>query len=174
MINDLDESIEKEEKLNAQRKKERKKNITLMVKDGIILFAPNEKLRDKYHHAPDLHSPIPETLGDAELARLSNPSHYQERLETFRNEDILPEAYVEQYGRDLRLHVLNPDTKIIEGTLGANMEANGGPPKIEGYHLYNDKTRIDAFFDKNGRRDRTVMRVNRGQTEDIKTNGNIM
>ena len=27
---------------------------------------------------------------------------------------------------------------MIEGTLGANMEANGGPPKIEGYHLYND------------------------------------
>ena len=95
----------------------------------------NDQLRDKYHHAPDLNSPIPGTLGDAELARLSNPSLYRERLETFRNREILPEAYVEQYGRDLRFHVLDPDTKIIEGTLGANLEANGGPPKIEGYHL---------------------------------------
>ena len=74
-----------------------------MIKDGIRLFAPNEQLRDKFHHAPDLDSPIPGTLGDAELARLSDPSLYQERLEAFRNEDILPEAYVEQYGRDLSL-----------------------------------------------------------------------
>jgi hypothetical protein len=30
------------------------------------------------------------------------------------------------------------------------MEANGGSPEIEGYHLYKDKTGFDAFFDKNG------------------------
>jgi hypothetical protein len=63
---------------------------------------------------------------------------------------------------------------MIEGTLGANMEANGGPPKIEGYHLYNDKTGFDAFFDKNGRRYRTGMNANAGQRDDIDLNGNIM
>lgn len=30
------------------------------------------------------------------------------------------------------------------------MEANGGPPKIEGYHLYNDKTSFNAFLIKMG------------------------
>jgi len=174
MEQELKESVEEEDKLNAQRKKEGKGSITLMIKDGIRLFAPNEQLRDKFHHALDLDSPIPGTLGDAKLARLTDPSLYRERLETFRNREILPEAYVEQYGRDLRLHVLNPDTKIIKGTLGANKEANGGPPKIEGYHLYNDKTGFDAFFDKNGRQYRTGMEANRGQKIDIKTNGNIM
>jgi len=76
MKRELKESIEEEDKLNAQRKKEGKGNITLMIKDGIRLFAPNEQLRDKFHHALDLDSPIPGTLGDAELARLSNPSLY--------------------------------------------------------------------------------------------------
>ena len=147
MKQQLQESIREEDKFNAKQKA----RITLIIKDGIRFFAPNDQLRDKYHHAPDLNSPIPGTLGDSELARLADPSLYRERLETFRNREILPEAYVEQYGRDLRLHVLDPDTKIIEGTLGANREANGGPPKIEGYHLYNEKTGFHAFFDKNRR-----------------------
>jgi hypothetical protein len=174
MRRELQESIEEEDKLNAQRKKEGKGSITLIIKDGIRLFAPNDQLRDKFHHAPDLDSPIPGTLGEAELTRLADPNLYRERLETFRNIEILPEAYVEQAGRDLRLHVLDPNTRIIKGTLGANMEANGGPQKIEGYHLYNDKTGFNAFFDKNGRRYRTGMKANRGQSIDIKTNGNIM
>lgn len=46
--------------------------------------------------------------------------------------------------------------------------------EIEGYHLYNDKTGFDAFFDKNGRRYRTGMKVNRKQKIDIKIHGNIM
>jgi hypothetical protein len=112
MERELKESIEEEDKLNAQRKKEGKESITLIIKDGIRLFAPNDPLRDKFHHAPDLDSPIPGTLGDAELARLADPSLYRERLQTFRNRKILPETYVEQYGRYLKLHVLDPNTKI--------------------------------------------------------------
>ena len=170
MKQELQESIREEDKLNAKRKA----RITLIIKDGIRFFAPNDQLRDKYHHAPDLDSPIPGTLGDTELARLADPSLYRERLETFRNREILPEAYVEQYGRDLRFHVLDPDTKIIKGTLGANREANGGPPKIQGYHLYNDKTGFNAFFDKNRRLYRTGFEANRSQKIDIKTNSNMM
>ena len=119
-------------------------------------------------------SPIPGTLVDGELARLAHPSLYRERLETFRNKEVLPDAYVEQYGRDLRFHALDPDTKIIEGTLGANRETNGGPPKIEGYHLYNDKTGFNSFFDRNGKQYRTGFETNRRQRIDIKTNGNII
>jgi len=74
MQQEFEESIREEDKLNAQRKKEGEGSITLIIKDGIRFFAPNEKLRDKFHHAPDLDSPIPGTLGDAELARLANPS----------------------------------------------------------------------------------------------------
>ena len=170
MKQELQESIREEDKLNAKRKA----RITLIIKDGIRFFGPNDKLQDKYHHAPDVDSPIPGTLGDTELARLADPSLYRERLETFRNREILPEAYVEQYGRDLRFHVLDPDTKIIKGTLGANREANGGPPKIQGYHLYNDKTGFNAFFDKNRRLYRTGFEANRSQKIEIKTNSNMM
>ena len=150
MKQELKESIQEEDKINAQRKKQGKASITLIIKDGIRFFAPNDQLRDKYNHAPDLDSPIPETLGDGELAHLAYPSLYRERLETFRNKEVLPDVYVEYYGRDLRFHALDPDTQIIKGTLGANHEAKGGPPKIEGYHLYNEKTGFNTFFDKNG------------------------
>lgn len=150
------------------------KNETLIIKDGIRFFAPNVQFRDNYYHAPDLDSPIPGTLVDSELARLADSSLYRERLETFRNKEVLPEAYVEQYGRDLRFHVLDPDTKIIEGTLGTNREENSGPPKIEGYHLYNDRTGFNGFFDKNGRRYRTGFEINKSQEIDLKTNSNIM
>lgn len=151
------------------------KNIKiLLIKDGIRLFATRDQLRDKYHHAPNLGSPIPATLGNGELARLADPSLHRERLETFRNKEVLPEAYVEQYGRDLRSHVLDPDTIMIKGTLGANRQAKGGPPKIEGYYLYNERTGFSSFFDENGRRYRTGFKTNRGQEIDIQTNGNIM
>ena len=152
MKRELKESIQEEHKVNAQRKKQGKASITLITKDGIKFFALNDQLRDKYHHAPDLDSPIPGTLAGGELACLADENLYRERLKTFRNKEILPDAYVQQYGRDLRLYIIDPDTKIIKGTLGANCEANGGPPKIEGYHFYNDRTRFNDFFDKNGRR----------------------
>lgn len=170
---ELKESIQEEKKLNAKRKKQGKATITLIVKDGIRLFTTRDQLRDKFHHARDLGSPIPGTLGNGELARLADPSLYRERLETFRNKEILPEAYVEQYGRDLRSHVLDPDTIMIKGTLGANHQAKGGPSKIEGYHLYNDRTGFNSFFDKNGRRYRTGFKTNLGQKIDVQTNGNI-
>ena len=86
----------------------------------------------------------------------------------------MPEVYVEQYGRDLRFHVLNPDTKIIEGILGAKMEANGGPLKIHGYHVYNDKTGFSAFFDEYGRRYRTGFIPNESQKRDRQENGNML
>ena len=94
-----------------------------MIKNNRKFFAPHQPLRDKFHHFYDLNSPISETLGEAEVLRLVDNNLLKERLATFRNRDLLLEAYVEQFGRDLRLHVVDPDTKIIAGTLGANREA---------------------------------------------------
>ena len=85
MKRELKESIQEEHKVNAQRKKQGKASITLITKDGIKFFALNDQLRDKYHHAPDLDSPISGTLVDGELARLADPSLYRKRLETLRN-----------------------------------------------------------------------------------------
>ena len=121
MKRELKKSIQEEYKINAQRKKQWKSSITLIIKGDIRFFAPNDQLQDKYHHAPDLDSPISRTLVNSELDRLLNLSLYRERLKIFWNREVLPEAYVEQYGWDFRLHVLDPDTKITEGTLGTNI-----------------------------------------------------
>jgi hypothetical protein len=63
---------------------------------------------------------------------------------------------------------------MYEGTQVANREANGGPPKIEGYYLDNDKTGFDAFFDKNENRYRTGFKRNEGHRDDLDLNGNIL
>lgn len=83
MKQELKESIKEQDKLNAERQKQSKKAITLIIKDGMRFFVPNDQLPDKFHHAPNLDSPIPGTLGEAELARLADPSLYKERLQTF-------------------------------------------------------------------------------------------
>ena len=137
-------------------------------------FASNGQLRGKYHHVPDLDSPIPKTLASSELARLSNPNLYKKRLKTFRNRKILPDAYIEAYARRVRLHILNPSTKMIKGTLGANREKNNGTPKTKGYHFYNDKTGFNGFFNKNEKRYRIGFTANTGQKNDIDTNNNMM
>lgn len=36
------------------------------------------QLRDKFHHAPDLDSPIPPALAGGELAHLADPSLYRD------------------------------------------------------------------------------------------------
>jgi hypothetical protein len=70
--------------------------------------------------------------------------------------------------------MLDPDTKIIKGTLGANMEAKVRGPKISGYNFYNPKTGLNVFFEKNGRQYRTGFHTNDGQKDDISLNSNIM
>ena len=44
MKRELKESIEEEDKINAQRKKEGKASLTLIIKDGIRFFAFNDQL----------------------------------------------------------------------------------------------------------------------------------
>ena len=171
---ELKESIEAEKELNAYREKSGKSKVIVMIKDGRRFFATHDQLRDKFHHARDLGSPIPKKLGKGELTRLANPNLHQERLRTFRNREILPEAFVSMSGRRLRSHVLDGNTKVIKGTLGANREARGGALKIEGYHMYNDKTGLNAFFDKSGKVYRTGFITNKGQKVDLKKNQNIM
>ena len=175
MDRELIESVQEEDKLNADlEKRGRTVKVILIIKDGMRFFVSHDLLADKFHHSPDLNSPIPVTLSDTELRRLSNPKLYRERRETFRNKEILPEAFVEQTGRDLRLHALDLETTVIRGTFGANREAKGGPARIEGYHLYNNKTGYNAFFDLGGNRYRTGMQANEAQRADIKENQNFL
>ena len=171
---ELKESIDAEKELNAYREKLGKSKVTVIIKDGKRFFATHDQLRDKFHHARALGSPIPKKLRNGELTRLANPNLHQERLRTFRNREILPEAFVSMSGRRLRSHVLDGNTKVIKGTLGANREARGGALKIEGYHMYNDKTGLNAFFDKSGKVYRTGFITNKGQKVDLKKNQNIM
>lgn len=171
---DFEKAIKEESKLNERRRKAGRGLLTVIFKGDLKLLAENDHLRDKFHHSPDLGSPLPATLSIKELARLSNPSLYEERLETFRNREILPETYVEQYGRDLRFEILSPDTKVKPGTFGANSEAKGRSKKIPGYIAYNDKTNFCAFFEQNGNLYKTGFIANASQQTDIEENSNLM
>lgn len=63
---------------------------------------------------------------------------------------------------------------MIKGTIGANLESDGGPSKIEGYHMYNENTGFNSFSAKNGRVYRTRFKLNVGQRDDIDLNCNMM
>lgn len=85
MERELKESIEEEDKLNAQRKKQGKESITLIIKDDIRLFAPNDQLRDKIRYIELLKKE--ETLKNQEISLLDeNP---KERRELFSYKIIL-------------------------------------------------------------------------------------
>ena len=72
----------------------------------------------------------------------------------------------------MRDHVLDPNTKEISGTFGANREARDGTPKTEGTHLYNPKTKNDLFFGP-GNRLKSGWKTNQGQSKDIEINHNL-
>ena len=161
------ESVDHEAKVNKNR--DGQNLVTVIIKDGKNWFAPNKKLRDKFYHAVDLNSPIPETFDFTYLNKLD----YLGKLDYLRNQANLPEIYVQQFGRDLRLHILDPNTKIIPGTWGANFERITGAPQTQGYHFYNNETGIDAFFLKDGNLFRSVMKLNDGQKSDLNNNQNV-
>lgn len=144
---ELVEAMEEEDRLNYERSMKNRSEITVSIKNGLVLYAIHDQLRDKYHHAPDLNSKLPESLNKSELIRLADKNNYKERLATFRDREVLPEQYVKQYGCDLRRYIIHPNTKMIKGSFGQNMEATNGTSRRQGYHLYNERNGFNAFFD---------------------------
>ena len=68
---------------------------------------------------------------------------------------------------------MDPNTRIIEGTYGANRESQTGQVKIEGFHLYNDRTKLNIFFDKADRAYRTGFKLSNKQVNDLELNNNV-
>ena len=74
---DFEKSIQEEAKINERRKKSGKGLLTVIFKGDLKLLAENDDLRDKFHHARDVDSPLPHTFSDEKLTRLSNPNLYK-------------------------------------------------------------------------------------------------
>ena len=72
----------------------------------------------------------------------------------------------------MRDHVLQPSTKEIKGTFGANREARDGLPKTHGTHLYNPITKNDLFFGPSNRL-KSGWKNNQGQSRDIEIKNNL-
>lgn len=174
MHEELKQSEKEERLLNDKRKKAKKALITLIIKDDMRFFAPHPKLREKFHHHDDLGVTLPETLPLEEVKRLANPNLYKERLKIFRNPEILPGPVVKEYGKKLRLHMLDPYTEMIRGTFGVNLEARGVSERIEGYHFYNPKTGYNCFFDAASRQYKTGFTINNKQKLDLLENKNML
>lgn len=69
---------------------------------------------------------------------------------------------------------MNPNHKVIFGTLGANRETRGGAAKTEGIHIFDPITNKYSFYDLEGHRFKTGMKLNQAKIKDLMANGNIM
>ena len=108
------------------------------------------------------------------ISRNDDKKSYKRRLTKLRDKNLISDQNIATLNGYLREHVIDPDTYVIRGTLGAKREQrNPFVKKCEGYHLYNDKTRVVAFYDLNDRNLRTFMAVKQRDRTDLLLNGNL-
>jgi hypothetical protein len=166
-------SLEDEQKSRQAEKEledKRGKRIEAVIaqKSECRYFLDDVQARDKFIHAPDFGVKIPESFDLEDAKSLS----YQDRLKYLRDRTVLPEESVREFQKAMRDHVLEPNTKEIRGTFGANREARDGTPKTDGTHLYNPITKNDLFFGQ-GNRLKSGWKTNQGQSKDIEINNNL-
>ena len=169
MKRELAESKKREKEINSKRKD--KPYVTVMVLDGANYFYPDNIMRDKFHHALDLNTPLPPGMSRSELKELAKNHNHKKRLEVFRDRNRLPDEYVRQLAQEYRRRGLL-GCKSKPGTMGANLQRRGGPPLTRGRHVYNENNGFHMFFENGVFR--TGFFLNRFQTIDLKLNDNIM
>ena len=164
------EDKQKSRQAEKELKDKRGKRIKAVIaqKSDHRYFLDDAKARDKFIHAEDFGVKMPESF-DLEHAKSLS---YQDRLKYLRDRTVLPEESVREFQEAMRDHVLEPNTKEIRGTFGANREARDGTPKTEGTHLYNPITKKDLFFGQ-GNRLKSGWKTNQGQSKDIEINHNL-
>jgi len=98
---------------------------------------------------------------------------------------LISDQDVDRLSGLLREHVIDPDTAVIRGTLGANREKRAEKkrltnpevprePKLEGYIVYNVRTQVASFYDLKDRNLRTFMLISRpSDRDDIVNNRNL-
>lgn len=165
-----DEQKRKSRQAEKELKNKRGKRIKAIIaqKSDCRYFLGDAQARDKFLHAPDFGVKVPESFSLEHAMSLS----YEDRLNYLRDPKVLPEESVREFQEALREHVLQPSTKEIKGTFGANREARDGPPKTHGTHLYNPITKNDLFFGP-GNRLKSGWKTNQGQSRDIEINNNL-
>ncbi len=67
-----------------------------------------------------LKVPLPKARTKVDLQSLENSANYKKRLQTFRAESLLPQVFVEEYDKLLRLHMLFIETNLFQSRFGAN------------------------------------------------------
>lgn len=101
-----------------------------------------------------------------------------------RDKKLIKDQDIAKLSNLLREHLINSDTIIIRGTLGANREKGrdldrkSKPwlpriPKKDGYIAYNLKTNVASFYDLKDRNLRTFMSISKpNDRTDIQQNHN--
>lgn len=171
-------SVKTEERFNKRRKSS--DYIGIAIKDGQPFYHAFGQLRDKFYHSWVFPDSLAPEMSKTKLKKVQNIARdgskrsYKRRLKKLRDKNFISDQDIARLNGYLREHVINPDTYVIRGTLGANREQRKPKlKKFEGYHLYNDKTRMDAFYDLNNRNLRTFMSVTENDRNDILLNGNL-
>jgi len=161
------ENEQKSRQAEKELKDKRSKRIKAVIaqKSDRKYFLDDAQAQDKFIHGPDFGVKIPESF-DLEHAK---SLAYQDRLKYLRDRTVLPEESVREFQEAMRDHVLEPNTKEIRGTFGANREAHDGTPKTDGTHFYNPIPKNDLFFGQ-GNRLKSDLKTNQGQSKDIEIN----
>ena len=172
-------SVKTEERFNKRRKSN--DYIGIAIKDKQPFYNPFSQLRDKYYHSWAFPKSLGPNMSKSKLRKVQNIAldgskrNYKRRLKVLRDKNFISDQDIVRLNGNLREHILDPKTYIIRGTLGAEREKqNPKLKKIQGYHLYNDIIKVDAFYDLSDRNLRTFMLVKKQEKQnDILLNGNL-
>ena len=180
---DLRLSLKSEERLNKRLGKSDRNYMSVAIKNGQPLYHAHAQLRDKYYHAWIFDKNLP--LSKTKLKGLQKISSYPKRLKALRNHPLISDDDIYRLSGLIRKHVLDPNIKVIRGTLGANRERKidlkrqTNPelrrvPKLQGYLVYNKKTKVACFYDLKDRNLRTFQSIAReSDLTDLLENRNL-
>ena len=174
-------SIKSEEMLNKRLRKSDREAIGVAIKDSQPFYHAYAQLRDKYYHAW-LFDKTP-ALSKTQLKKLQKQP-YKQRLTTLRKLPISDDDIYRLSGL-IREHVIDSETVVVRGTLGGNrerktkLERQTNPKvkitrKLDGYLVYNIKTKVACFYDLKDRNLRTFQLIQgRDDFNDVVKNKNL-
>ena len=162
-------SLKSEERLNKRLRKSNQTAMGVAIKNWQPFYHPHAQIRDKYYHAWILDKNLPAGLSKTKLKKIQKET-YGKRLKILRNRTFILDQDVARLSGFLREYLIDPDTAVERGILGANREKKRDldretkpwlprKPKLDSYIAYNRKTGVASFYDLKDRNLKTFQSI---------------